>query len=166
MVVKVKNDQNQTSWVHRHQLRYVPNRPTHLQPRTIVIPATLEKNSSNPVPKPPLGERLQTRNVTSGTSRIPRIIDRPVQIIQNNRRSLPIVQNRIQNVPRRRLRQSMVGPIRQPIRSIQPARPNRPPRVSLPRNRQISAQRDQVNVRRNPFRDRRRPQKFDDFVMR
>ena len=159
MVVKIKNDQNETSWVHRHHLRYVPNRPPHLQPRTIVIPAKIDTNSSNPVPKPPSGERLQTRNVTSGTSRIPRFVRKPVQIIQNNRRSLPIVQNRISNIPRRRSRQSVIGPIRPPIRrSFQPpALPIRPTRASLLRNQN-------QDVRRST-RVRRPPRRFQDFQM-
>ena len=164
MVVKVQNGQNQTSWVHRYHLRYVPNRPSHLQPRTIVIPVSSDRNSSKPAPKPPSGVRSGSRNVGSGTSRIPRFVDRPIQIIQNNRRSLPLVQNRISNVQpvqRRRSRQSMIGPSRPPIRrSIPPARPNRPTRASLLRNQQI-----EQNVRRNPPRNRRPPRRFEDFQM-
>ena len=160
MVVKVKNGQNQTSWVHRHHLRYVPNRPSHLQPRTIVIPVSSDVNSSKPAPKPPSGVRSGSRNGGSAPSRIPRIVDRPIQIIQNNRRSLPIAQNRISNVQRRRSRQSLIGP-RPPIRrSILPARPNRPTRTSLLRNQRI-----EQNVRRYPTRDRRPPGRFADYQM-
>ena len=161
MVVKVKNGQNQTSWVHRHHLRYVPNRPDHLQTRTIVIPASSNVNSSNPAPKPPSGVRSGSRNVGSGPSRIPRFVNRPVQIIQNNRRSLPIAGNRISNVQRRRTRQSVIGLSRPPIRrSIPSARPDRPTRTSLLRNQRI----DQT-VRRNPNRDRRPPRRFADYQM-
>ena len=167
MVVKVKNDQNVTSWVHRMHLRFVPNRPPHLTPRTIVIPAVTDSNSPTSVPKPPFEERSRTRNVVSGPSRIPRIVNRPIQIVQNNRRSLPIVQNRNQTAPARRLRQSIAVPSRQPIsRSNPSARPNpRPTRASLLRDRRISNQRSSNPVRRNPVRDRRAPSRFRDFQM-
>ena len=118
-------------------------------------------NSSIPAPKPPSGVRSESRNVGSGPSRIPRFVNRPIQIIQNNRRSLPIAQNRISNVQRRRSRQSMIGPSRPPIRrSIPPARPNRPTRASLLRNQRIVQ-----NVRRNPERNRRPPRRFEDYQM-
>ena len=166
MVVKVKNDQNVTSWVHRMHLRFVPNRPPHLMPRTIVIPAT-SPNSPSSAPKPPFEERSRMRNVRSSASRIPRIQNRPIQIVQNNRRSLPIVQNRNQNAPVRRLRQSIAVPIRQPIsRSNPSARPNpRPTRASLLRDRRISGQGIPNQIRRNPTRDRRLPSRFRDFKM-
>jgi len=161
MVVKVQNDQNQTSWVHRYHLRYVPNRPCHLQPRTIAIPVQTNVNSSKSSPEPPSGVRSGSRNVHSGPSRIPRIINRPIQVIQNNRRSLPIVQNRISNVQRRRTRQSVIG-ISQPIRrSFQPARPQRPTRTSLLRNQRI----EETVRRTRPIRDRRLPKRFDGFQM-
>ena len=161
MVVKVQNGQNQTSWVHRYHLRYVPNRPNHLQPRTIAIPVQTNVNSSKSSPEPPSGVRSGSRNVHSGPTRIPRIINRPIQMIQNNRRSMPIPQNRISNVQRRRSRQSVIGISRPPIRrSFQPARPERPTRTSLLRNQRI-----QPAVRRNPNRDRRLPKRFDGFQM-
>ena len=107
------------------------------------------------------------KNVRSGPSRIPRIQNRPIQVVQNNRRSLPIVQNRNQNAPVRRLRQSIAVPLRQPIsRSNPSARPNpRPTRASLLRDRRISGQGIQNQNRRNPPRDRRLPSRFRDFQM-
>ena len=161
MVVKIKNGQNQTSWVHRHHLRYVPNRPDHLQTRTLVMPVPTNVNSQNPVPKLPFGVRSTSRNVNSGPSRIPKIVNRPIQTIQNNRRSLPNAQNRISNDQRRRTRQSVIGLSRPPIRrSIPSARPNRPTRSSLLRNQRITE-----TVRRNPQRDRRPPNRFKDFQL-
>ena len=39
MVVKIRNEDNLTFWVHRTQLRYVPDRPEHLlKPRPLIIP--------------------------------------------------------------------------------------------------------------------------------
>ena len=75
---------------------------------------------------------------------------------------MPIVQNRISNVQRRRSRQSVTGISRQPIRrSFQPARPQRPTRTSLLRNQRI----EETVRRTRPIRDRRLPKRFDGFQM-
>ena len=104
------------------------------------------------------------KNVNSGTSRIPRIINRPVQIIQNNRRSLPTRQN--QNAHSRRLRQSVAVPYRQSISRRNSTARNipRPTRASILRDQRISQSRNAAPVRRYPDRDRRPPSRFNDFV--
>ena len=80
MVVKIKNDQNQTHWVHRTHLRYVPDRPNHLQVKTIAVPIPMD---SNQAPKSSFRERLVVRNADSSTSRIPRPSQNRNQAVQN-----------------------------------------------------------------------------------
>ena len=164
MVVQIKNNDDITSWVHRMHLRFVPNRPSHLQPRTVIVPVIPEKNPTVSVPKPPFEERAGIRNVNPGISKIPRIINRPIQVIQNNRRSLPTLQH--QNAHSRRSRQSIAVPLRQSIRRHNSSARNisRPTRASILRDQRISVSRNSTAVRRNPIRDRRPPPRYRDFV--
>ena len=151
-----------TSLVQGSSIRW-HDRRLHLQSRRIVVRAVPEQNSTVSMSKPPFEERSRKRNVKSGTSRIPRIINRPVQIIQNNRRSLPIVQN--QHTHSRRLRQSIAVPYRQSISRRNSTARNipRPTRASILRDQRVSQSRN-APVRRYPDRDRRPPSRFNDFV--
>ena len=143
---------------------YPSNRRPHPESRRIIVPAIPEQNCTEPVQEPPFEELSGLKNVNSGTSRIPRIINRPVQIIQNNRRSLPTIQN--QNAHSRRLRQSIAVPYRQSISRRNSTARNipRPTRASILRDQRISQSRNAATVRRNPVLDRRPPSRFNDFI--
>ena len=163
-----------SSWVHRTHLRYVPDRPLHLQQIPISVsvpPLTIS------TPSPPSGGPPQLQKLRSGVSRIPKAISIQPGPIVNTRRSIPnlvsaqkpisTTQNRLL---RRPMRKTISNPPSRPIQA--PSRPlqitARPTRASLLRNSTISAQRNVPMTRSLPPRNRQLPAKLrsGDYVMK
>ena len=91
MVVKIRNDENVTCWVHRTQLRYVPDRPEHLlKPRPLMIPVPVMPQGQTQIPQPPSGgRRTQTDGLkTKRQSKIPISVGSGRK--QNIRRTEPV----------------------------------------------------------------------------
>ena len=174
MLVKIQNDQKMSSWVHRTHLRYVPDRPLHLQQILTSVPVPQITIST---PPPPSGGPSPFQNLRSGVSRIPKAISiRPGPIV-NARRSMPnsvpaqkpisTIQNRLL---RRPMRKTIANPPPRPVQA--PSRPlpisARPTRASLLRSSTISAQRNVPTTRSLPPRNRQLPAKLrsGDYVMK
>ena len=91
MVVEVRNEENVTCWVHRTQLRYVPDRPEHLlKPRSLMIPVPVIPQAPTQIPQPPSGGRpTQTGGLkTKRHSKIPISVESGRK--QNIRRTEPL----------------------------------------------------------------------------
>ena len=91
MVVKIRNEDNLTFWVHRTQLRYVPDRPEHLlKPRPLMIPVPVMPQGPTQIPQPPSeGRRTQIGGPkTKRQSKIPIPVESGRK--QNIRRTEPL----------------------------------------------------------------------------
>ena len=79
MVVKIRNDDNVTCWVHRTQLRFIPDRPEHLRKSVpLMIPVPVTTQLPPQIPQQPTGGRPSQRvgSSVNRRSKIPISIDR------------------------------------------------------------------------------------------
>ena len=102
MVVKIRDDENVSCWVHRTQLRYIPDRPEHLHTKQLIVPIPVVPKSPTRLPQPPIGERKEEIGSSNNRrkSRIPRLIEseRPRQNIPARKPVTPIVTQNMQQI--------------------------------------------------------------------
>ena len=163
MVIKIRNDDNATCWVHRTQLRYVPDRPEHLIIRKstpLMIPVPVIPQIATKNPQQPIGGRqIRIGSSEKHRSKIPVL----TEIAKNRRNSIipesQITVNNTNDVPK-----TTKNVIKFSSRSL---RSNKPTKSSVhPSQKSASRVQPQMvsSTRRYPDRIRRPPSKFKDFV--
>ena len=158
MVIKIRNDDNVTSWVHRTQLRYVPDRPEHLQkPAPLMIPVPVMLQPPSKSTQPQSGGR-RTRAVgleARRRSKIPVLSE-----IEKNKTS--VTQAKTVNPVKNASNTQMAIPTSRSLRSNKPTKQS----VELPHQpvNRIQSRQDGSSTRRYPERIRRQPSKFKDYV--
>ena len=162
MVVKIRNDDNVTCWVHRTQLRYIPDRPEHLRKQApLMIPVPVTTSTTNEIPQPPTGGRpLKVGSSDKRRSKIPVLSEKNRQ--NTTMQSSKTTESKIaapkttENVTVRTSRTSRTLTDRRPS---QPSANVRQNIVSQPRTRGAQV------TRRYPERiSRRPPSKYKDYV--
>ena len=92
MVTKIRNDDNVTCWVHRTQLRFVPERPEHLQSRKsapLMIPVPVITQMASKIPQPPIGgQQTKIGSSEKRRSKIPIRVENGMK--QNIKRTEPL----------------------------------------------------------------------------
>ena len=165
MVIKIRNDDNVTCWVHRTQLRYIPDRPEHLQKKSVplMIPIPVTTQLPTQIPQPPSGGRsLDIGSSENRRSKIP-VLAESAKIRRHS--TIPVSKETIQTtnpavIPRRaEITASSTNRARQ---NKNPSRPSMD--SSLNHINRIRSQRNIVATRRYPERVRRPPAKHKDYV--
>ena len=151
MVVKIRNDDNITCWVHRTQLRYVPDRPDHLlKPRSLMIPVPVIPQGPTQIPQPPPGgRRTQTDGFrTNRRSKIPVFVDNDKNVRRTEPQSNPNVERQI------------VQKLQKPTNRV--AQQTKP--ISRGRS-SVEPSHNTARFRRYPHRANRKPPKrFEDYT--
>ena len=162
MVIKIRNDDNVTSWVHRTQLRYVPDRPEHLQkssPLMIPVPVITQISSKNP--QPPIGGHRQQTQIGSSEKRRSKI---PIltEIGKNRQNSTMTISNTMVN-KMTDISKTIQNPIKSSSRSLRRVTKSS---AHTSQNRVNRVQPEQTTkiAKRYPERIRRPPSKFEDYV--
>ena len=162
MVVKIRNDENVTCWVHRTQLRYVPDRPEHLQkssPLMIPVPVITQISSKNP--QPPIGGHRQQTQIGSSEKRRSKI---PIltETGKNRKNSTMTISNTMVN-KMTDVSKTIQNPIKSSSRSLRRVTKSS---AHTPQNRVNRVQPEQTTTtaKRYPERIRRPPSKFKDYV--
>ena len=162
MVIKIRNNDNVTCWVHRTQLRYVPDRPENLQQSTpLMIPLPI---ITTQLSQPPTGGRpiQQGGSSENRRSKIPVLSESA----KNRRNStIPVSKEIIRNEDTDAISKPTVRSTvqtSQPLRRRQPSNPSvnsSQQSVSRTRPRQAGS-----TTRRYPERLRKPPVRHKDFV--
>ena len=162
MVIKIRNNDNVTCWVHRTQLRYVPDRPENLQQSTpLMIPLPIVTTQLS---QPPTGGRpiQQGGSSENRRSKIPVLSESA----KNRRNStIPVSKEIIRNEDTDAISKPTVRSTvqtSQPLRRRQPSNPSvNSSQQSVSRTRPMQAG---STTRRYPERLRRPPMRHKDFV--
>ena len=160
MVVQIRNEENDTCWVHRTQLRFIPDRPEHLQSRTLMVPVPVTMSPPIQFPQPPIGER-QNIIGSSGNrrSKIPRAIES--EKLRQIRRSAPIQSTNNQISEKQIVRSQDVQPVHD---SISISAPNTSSRLKrLKRNPPAII--PPAATRTRPIRKTKMPGRFKDYTL-
>ena len=166
MVVKIRNEENISCWVHRTQLRYVPDRPEHLiqQSKPLMIPVPVITQVPTQIPQPPIGGRqTQIGSSEKRRSKIPVLSKEQTKNRRNSAIPTSKETNRTVNstVIQKRT-EKVVKPTSRPLRSNRTSKPSgNPSQISVSR---IRSQPNVNSARRYPERVRKPPEKFKDYV--
>ena len=167
MVIKIRNDDNVTCWVHRTQLRYVPDRLQHLQKTTVplMIPVPVTTQLSTKIPQPPTGGRHEPTQIGSSEkrrSKIPVLAEtarsRRHSTIPVSEKTIPttnpaVIPKRAENAASSTNRANQNKNLSQPSMDS-----------SLNHINRIRSQRNVAATRRYPERVRKPPAKHKDYV--
>ena len=158
MVVKIRNDENVTSWVHRTQLRYIPDRPDHLQNRSnapLMIPVPVMLQPPSKITQPPSGGR-RTRAVgfeARRRSKIPVLSE-----IEKNKTSF--IQAKTVNPVNNTTNTQPAIPTSRSLRRVTKSSAH----TSQNRVNRVQPEQTTKTAKRYPERIRRPPSKFKDYV--
>ena len=163
MVIKIRNDENVTCWVHRTQLRYVPDQAEHLiirktTPLMIPVPVIPQIAAKNP--QPPIGGRqIRIGSSEKRRSKIPVMTE-----IGKNRQNSSITASQATANNTTYMPKTTQTLAKSSSRS---SRSNRPTKLSVHPSQNLTSrvQPQIVNpTRRYPDRIRGPPSKFKDYV--
>ena len=123
MVIKIRNDDNVTCWVHRTQLRYVPDRPEHLINRKstpLMIPVPVIPQIATKNPQPPIGGRqIRIGSSEKRRSKIPVMTEIGKNRQNSNIPASETAANNTTNVPK--ITQNVDGIVKNRRNSSKPA---------------------------------------------
>ena len=152
MVVKIRNNDNITCWVHRTQLRYVPDRPDHLQkPRPLMVPVPVVSQVQTQTPQQTTGER-RTQTGIAGNNRRSKI---PISVENGQKRTL----KRTKSVPNPNIGTKIARDLQKSTNRVTQGESTTRIRTS------VEPSLNTARSGRYPQRTNRRPPKrFNDFV--
>ena len=123
MVTKIRNAENVTCWVHRTQLRYVPDRPEHLINRKstpLMIPVPVIPQIATKSPQPPIGGRqIRIGSSEKRRSKIPVMTEIGKNRQNSNIPASETAANNTTNVPK--ITQNVDGIVKNRRNSSKPA---------------------------------------------